>query len=1121
MNIDEWLRTLGLERYGAAFRDNEITPDLLPSLTADDLKDLGVALIGHRRRLLDAIASLGSGGQPHMPASKGGGDARHTDAERRQLTVMFCDLVGSTALSARLDPEDVRELIQIYHGCLTDVIREHQGNTALFLGDGVLAYFGYPQAHEDDAEQAVRAGLAMVEAVGRLQVRPDARLAIRVGIATGTVVIGELVGQGAAQEHAAFGETPNLAARLQVLAEPGTVVICGTTRRLTAGHFEYCELEPASLKGFADPMRAWKVLRPSGVESRFEARRDAPLTQLLGRQEEIEMLSRRWRQAVAGEGCAVILSGEPGIGKSHIALTFEEHVATEPRTTVRLFCSAHHTNSALFPFVSQLERAARFARGDSSAAKQAKLEAFLLRAGAPPGPEVVGPIADLLSLPSDRQGTADTTPQKRKERIFAALLNWLENLARQKPTLIIFEDAHWADPTSLELLALTIERLPEQRVLLLVTARPEFAPPWPGHAHLNTIALTRLNRRDGATLVDRVTDGKKLPQQVMDQILARTDGVPLFVEELTKTVLESGLLQEESGHYALDQPSVALTIPTTLHASLMARLDRSAGAREVAQIGAAIGREFSFEILRAVAPHDSEKLDEALRQLVHSELLFCRGQPPRAVYTFKHALVRDAAYAGLLKTRRAQLHGAIARALEDKFPELVEAEPETLAHHHSEAGQHERAVSFWLRAGSKAAARSANLEAAAHLQRGLDVLARLPNGDARPRLELEMRLLLAPCLIATQGPASAAAMTTFGRARELCEQLGDHPEYLQVMFWLTTASVVRGELPQAHEAISRLMDLAKARGDRPALLNAIRGRAMILLFMGNLQEAHQATEHAVEAFEGSSDADRLAARAAGQDAGVAGLALMSWALWLLGRVDEAAERTEMALRRADAVQHPHTFAYAHYYASVVYSLRGEPAVACRHAERCLELSEEHGFRQWRGLSRAVRGVCATMLDPSSSGLDEVTAALDEYRGSGYQLGITALYVLLAPALLLRGRADAALEAAERGLATVEHNAERIFEAELLRLKAQALLVDSGPNAETEAHALLERALATARSQEARSLELRAATDLAALLARQASSAEALAILEPVYGWFEEGLATRDLLQAKALIKRLR
>jgi tetratricopeptide (TPR) repeat protein len=381
--------------------------------------------------------------------------------------------------------------------------------------------------------------------------------------------------------------------------------------------------------------------------------------------------------------------------------------------------------------------------------------------------------------------------------------------------------------------------------------------------------------------------------------------------------------------------------------------------------------------------------------------------------------------------------------------------------------------------------------------------------------------VLAPCLIATQGPASTAAVTTFSRARELCEQLGDHPEYLQVMFWLTTASVVRGELPQAQEAISRLIGLAEARGDRPALLNAIRGRAMILLFMGRLQEAHRATEHAVEAFEASGDADRLAARAAGQDAGVAGLALMSWALWLLGRVDRAAERTEVALRRADAVQHPHTFAYAHYYASVVYALRGEAAVSCRHAERCFQLSEEHGFRQWRGLSRAVRGVCATMLDPSSSGLDEVTTALEEYRGSGYQLGITALYVLLAPALLLRGRADAALEAAERGLTTVEHNAERIFEAELLRLKAKALLVDSGPNAETEAHALLERATATARSQEARSLELRAATDLAELLARQASSAEALAVLEPVYGWFEEGLATSDLVQANALITRLR
>jgi class 3 adenylate cyclase/tetratricopeptide (TPR) repeat protein len=1078
MNIDEWLRSLGLERYAPAFRDNEITSDLLPSLTSDDLKELGVSLIGHRRRLLDAAKALEA--SPPQPVQMGRATASQLEGERRQLTVMFCDLVGSTALAARLDPEDVRELIQAYHACITEVIRAHQGSTALFLGDGVLAYFGYPQAHEDEAEQAVRAGLALVDAVERVPVHSRTQLQVRIGIATGTVVLGELVGQGGAQEPAAFGGTPNLAARLQALAEPGTVVICGTTHQLTAGHFEYRALDAASLKGFVEPIVVWRVLRPSRIESRFEARHDARLTQLLGREEEIELLARRWRQAAGGDGCAVILTGEPGIGKSHITLGFQERLGSQAHVALRFFCSSHHTNSALYPFISQLERTARFERGDSGAAKLGKLDALLSRTADQVG-DVAGPIADLLSLPAEeRYGSPAANPQKRKDKIFAALMSRLKSLAARQPALVIFEDAHWADPTSLELLALTMEQLPRLPVLLVVTARPEFVPPWPGYAHLTSVTLTRLNRRHGAALVERVTEGKSLPREVMDQILARTDGVPLFVEELTKTVLESGLLQEQEGHYALDHPLLALTIPTTLHASLMARLDRSTGAREIAQIGAAIGREFSFEILRAVAAEDGERLDEALRQLVHSELLFCRGQPPRTVYTFKHALVRDAAYSGLLRTKRTQLHGAIACALEQQFPDVVETEPETLAHHYAEAGKHEKAVAYWLQAGRNAAARSANMEAIAHLQRALEALARLPDTAERHRIELDIRLLLAPCLIATQGPASGAAVETFGRARELCEYLNEPPEYLQVMFWLTTASVIRGELPLAYKAITDLIRLAETREDRPALLNAIRGRAMILLFMGRLVEAREAAERAVDAFNQSSEADRLAARAAGQDAGVAGLALMSWALWLLGHVDDAIATASMALERAQAVQHPHSQAYAHYYASVLHALVGEPEVARGLAKRCLALSEEHGFRQWRGLSRAVHGVCSAALDPASNPLDEVTAALNEYFSSGYQLGITALYVLLCPALLLRGRADAALEFAERGLVIVAHNDERLFEAELCRLKAQALRSEGGRNAEAEAHSLLEYALNLARDQGARSLELRAESDLAAL-----------------------------------------
>jgi tetratricopeptide (TPR) repeat protein len=602
--------------------------------------------------------------------------------------------------------------------------------------------------------------------------------------------------------------------------------------------------------------------------------------------------------------------------------------------------------------------------------------------------------------------------------------------------------------------------------------------------------------------------------------LTRTDGVPLFVEELTKTVLESGLLRERDGHYTLDQPLPPVAIPTTLQASLLARLDRLASVRDVAQIGAVVGREFSYELLNAVAGLPQQRLDDALRELVRSELVFRRGEIPQAVYTFKHALVRDAAYSSLLKTRRAQLHAAIAGALESRFPELIEVEPETLAGHLTEAGLFDKAVRYWLLAGRNAAMRSANLEAIAHLQRGIDAVAALPDEAAdRDRMELDLQLALAPCLIATQGPASSAAMATFTRAGELCERLGDPPEYLQVVFWLTTASVIRGELPRAEEMIVTLLRLAETRGERPALLNALRGHAMILLFMGRVTEARAAIERAAAAFDASGEADRLAARAAGQDAGVANLALMSWTLWLLGDVDTAAARMEEAFRRADSIGHPHTRAYAAYYASVLHALRGDPVLARRHAERCLALSEEHGFRQWRGLSRAVRGICTAMIDPAATSIEEVTSALDEYRGAGYQLGITALYVLLCRALILIQKSGPALEIIEQGLATAEHNSERIFEAELYRLKAELLRASGASTSDTTA--LLEHALAVARSQGARSLELRAATDLAALLAGEGDPSSAIKLLAPACAQVTEGNATRDLREAQALLARLR
>ena len=666
--IAEWLASIGLGEYAQRFSENAIDLSVVSDLTEQDLKDLGV-LLGHRRKMLRAIGELQAPILiPPEPAPK---PVPRTDAERRQLTVMFCDLVGSSELSVRLDPEDLRRVIGAYHTCIKEIIGRYQGMIARYMGDGVLAYFGYPQAHEDDAEQATRAGLALVEAVAGLKTDIGTELHVRVGIATGTVIVGDLIGEGASQEQAVIGETPNLAGRLQTVAEPGTVLICKSTRRLTGGHFEYRDLGPVALKGWAEPIQAWHVVRTSGVESRFEAQHKTRLTPLIGREEQIDLLLRRWRTAVEGEGCVVVLTGEPGIGKSHIALALQERIQDEPHIVLRFFCSAHNVNSALFPFIGQLERAAKFERGDTPLEKLSKLETLVARSTG--DPEDTAVLANLFALPAgDRYRLQELSPQKRKEKTLAALLAQLNSVAAKQPVFITFEDVHWIDPTSLELLAAAVEQMPRLRALLLMTARPEFTPPWPGYPHMTTIPLTRMGRRDGTALIEQVAGGKSLPKEVTDEILARTDGVPLFIEELTKTVLESQMMQQRDGNYVLERPLPSLGIPTTLHASLMARLDRLAPVREVAQIGAVAGRDFHYELLSAVAGLPKDRLEDALDQLVQSELIFRRGEIPHAVYAFKHALVRDAAYAGLLKTRRGHLHAAIANALEQKFPEVAQ-----------------------------------------------------------------------------------------------------------------------------------------------------------------------------------------------------------------------------------------------------------------------------------------------------------------------------------------------------------------------------------------------------------------------------------------------------------------
>ncbi|MBV8398650.1 MAG: AAA family ATPase [Acetobacteraceae bacterium] len=692
MDVAAWLYGLGLEQYVQLFRDNHIDGEILRGMTAEDLKELGISSFGHRRRLLNAITALGREpptrdvAQLARNAASAPTSPRPIDAERRQLTVMFCDLVGSTELSSRLDPEDLRGIIGSYHGCVTETVEAFGGFVARYMGDGVLIYFGYPQAHEDDAERATRCGLALVDRVPQLNQSEE--LHARIGIATGLVVVG-----GQVVEHDVTGDTPNLAARLQALAEPDTVVIAASTRRLTGDLIEYRELGEIDLKGIAEPVSAWQALRPSAVASRFEALRGSTLTALVGRDEEIDLLVRRWARAKAGDGQVVLISGEPGIGKSRITAALEERLHNEPHIRLRYFCSPYRQDSALYPFVDQLSHAAGFAQDDPPADKLAKVEALLARAVLPH--EDVAFLVDLLSLPaSERHLPPNLSPQRKKEKTLEALIRHLQGLARQQPVVMVFEDAHWIDPTSRELLDLTVERVRSLPVLLTVTFRPEFQPPWTGQPQVSMLALNRLDRRDRTALVEQIAGGKSLPDEVVAQIADRTDGVPLFVEELTKSVLESGLLREYSDRYVLDRTLPPLAIPTSLHDSLMARLDRLASVRLVAQIGAAIGREFSYALLRAVSSLPEVELQTSLARLVSAGLVFQRGSPPDATYIFKHALVQDAAHGSLLRSTRQQMHARIAEALAAHSSELMDSQPELFAQHYAEAGLVEKSVAY-------------------------------------------------------------------------------------------------------------------------------------------------------------------------------------------------------------------------------------------------------------------------------------------------------------------------------------------------------------------------------------------------------------------------------------------
>jgi class 3 adenylate cyclase/predicted ATPase len=1026
---------------------------------------------------------------------------------------MFCDLVGSTPMSSRLDPEDLREVIAAYHRAVAEVITRLDGFVSRYMGDGVLAYFGYPQAHEDDAERAVRAGLGAIGAVSRLYVK-SVKLQTRVGIATGLVVVGDLIGEGSAQEQSVIGETPNLAARLQTLAEPDTVVIAGGTRRLVGDLFEYRDLGAVEVKGIAAPVPAWQVLRPSGVASRFEALRGSVLTPLVGRDEEIDLLARRWACAKAGDGQVVLISGEPGLGKSRITEALDEHLHVEPHFRLRYFCSPYHQDSALFPFIDQLGRAAGFASDDLPMAKLEKIEALLARA-APPD-ENVAFLADLLSLPAaERHPLPNLTSQRKKERTLEALIHQLKGLAQQEPVVMVFEDAHWIDPTSLELLDLTVERVRSLPVLLVVTFRPEFQAPWTGQPQVTTLALNRLDRRDRTVLVEQIAGGRALPDEVVAQIADRTDGVPLFVEELTKSVLESGLLREEGDRYVLDGALPAFAIPTTLHASLLARLDRLASVRLVAQIGATIGREFSYELLRAVSRLPEDELQVSLARLVASELVFQRGTPPDALYTFKHALVQDAAHSSLLRGARQQLHAQIAGALETHSPEIMENQPELLAQHYAEAGLVEKSVALWGEAGRRSVARSAMAEAAAQYHKGLDQLALLPDDPKRKRQELELRSSLSAVLIAVKGFAAPETGDAYARARKLWEKLGSPGEFLQIPYGQSRYHMNRGELDLAQRLDKDLLRLSRQRNDAAGLVLGHYSSGRTLVFAGRFASSRSQLEEAVALYNPISHGSLV--QQAAVDPQVASQAYLGIVLFCLGFPDQALARSSAAVAEARRLAHPPSLASSLMNGTTVLLLVGDDAALDERANQLVAVTTEQGFPFWGAVGTIYRGWVKVKNGDVAEGISLLRSGSTAYRATGARVWMPYHIALLARAYEIAGQIEEGLTQLDDALQIVERTGERWLDAELYRHKGQLLLRQGHSEAAEE---LYRNALRIAEQQQAKLWELRASVSLARLRRDQGRRAEARDLLAPVYDWFTEGFDTPDLKEAKSLLDEL-
>jgi class 3 adenylate cyclase/predicted ATPase len=1112
-HVSEWLEKLGLDQYGSNFTDNDIDTQLLAHLTDADLKELGISSLGHRKTILSAIEALG---QEVSEPSKN--KAAKGEAERRQLTVMFCDLVGSTKLSQQLDPEDLRDVNRAYQDACKAAIERYEGYVARYMGDGVLVYFGYPHAHEDDAERAIHAGLSVIDAMDELNEtfgdKLGIELGVRVGIATGSVVVGDLIGEGASQESAVVGETPNLAARLQGLASTNKVVIASGTHDLAGGRFEYKELGTHEVKGIAELVQIWQVVAPSAAASRFEALHRAGVTPLVGREHEIGLLLERWEYAKEGDGQVVFLSGEPGIGKSRVSETLRERTARDEPIRLRYQCSPYHRNSAMHPVIEQLERAAGFESEDIAKTRLEKLESLISQATQEI--DTIAPLfASLLSIPVEGlYPPLEMTPDRQKEAMLDALVSQMEGLSQTRPVLLIFEDVHWADPTSIELLGLMVGRAQSMPVLVVITFRPEFSPPWVGLSHVTSLTLNHFSRSQAIAMVDQVTGGKALPDEVRAQIIEKTDGVPLFVEELTKTVIESELLEDSGSHYTLVGPLPALAIPSTLHDSLMARLDRLATVKEVAQIAAVIGREYSYRLLAAVSTLAQNELRDALNQLVDAALIFPLGTPPSARYAFKHALVRDAAYESLLKSKRRELHWRIAKALEDEFAESVETKPELLAHHYTEAAIPEPALDYWLRAGQRATERCAYVEACTHLERGLALVETLPEGEPHIRKEITFRVALGVPLLRGAYRTTPKVAENYNRAQGLCEQLGETEQLFPVLWGLWYYHMNRFKMRRACELADQLLEVGLQQNDEALLLEAHHCQWASRFLVGEPGAALEHTNQGMQLYR-VEDHHALTFTYGGHDPGVCAQDISALAFWLLGYPERARERFVSAFDLIQKLGHSGTLINATGMLLTHSMFQRDKHAVAQHSETLLELTQiEWGHAH---MDNAALGWAMFEEGEREAGLGMMRESVNSrLRQDPWD---APLISLMAVAFGQHGDVDEGLELVNGLLRLSQRDDVHWWEAELHRVKGELLLMGT-PNDPGSAEDCFKQAIEIAQLQGAKSLELRAAVNLARLWQERGEIGEARDILAPVFEWFTEGFDTPDLIEAKKVLAQL-